>query len=276
MDDYPDGSGMTDMADMAEIAEVAEMAEMQAYVRVLNWWKVQTASAEGLEEALEWFNVSFDFHSGRIENVALTLSDVEEAFAGGSLEPFSGSERTRYEILGARAAYGLLVESLREQRTFDEALVKQFHRALAGHTYDQTRYDLGERPGAYKVHNFVTGRHDTGSSAVEVTEEMQELLSELTEIPKPHILTAAAYYHVRFESIHPFADGNGHCGRLTMNYYLLAGGHPPVIVHEDDREAYYAALEAWDLQQVLIPMENFLRGQTVRSWRNLVNLAQFN
>ena len=51
-----------------------------------------------------------------------------------------------------------------------------------------------------------------------------------------------------------------------MNYLLLLHDHPPVIVHEEDRKTYYAALEAWDEKQELEPMTAFLKEQLVKTW----------
>ena len=65
---------------------------------------------------------------------------------------------------------------------------------------------------------------------------MTELLDELKDIPAEKALTAAAYFHAKFENIHPFADGNGRTGRLAMNYFLVCHDHPPVIIHEEDRK----------------------------------------
>lgn len=79
-------------------------------------------------------------------------------------------------------------------------------------------------------------------------------------------LTAAAYFHAKFENIHPFADGNGRVGRLVMNYFLILHNHPPIIIHEEDRRNYYEALEAWDLGQDLDPLCNFLKDQTIKTW----------
>lgn len=108
-------------------------------------------------------------------------------------------------------------------------------------TYDTRRWQLGERPGEYKLHDFVTGRNEVGAAPEDVQEE---LLEELVDVPDDKILTAAAHFHAKFENIHPFADGNGRTGRIAMNYYLLLHDHPPVIIHEEDRKAYYDALKA--------------------------------
>lgn len=51
-----------------------------------------------------------------------------------------------------------------------------------------------------------------------------------------------------------------------MNYLLVLHGHPPVTVHEEDRRSYYAALEAWDRERNLTPLQAFLEEQTVKTW----------
>lgn len=64
----------------------------------------------------------------------------------------------------------------------------------------------------------------------------------------------------------PLPDGNGRTGRLAMNYFLVLHNHPPVIIHEEDKKAYYEALEAWDRDQELEPLPAFLRLQTIKTW----------
>ena len=51
-----------------------------------------------------------------------------------------------------------------------------------------------------------------------------------------------------------------------MNYLLVIHNHPPITIHEEDREQYYAALEAWDRVQSLDELREFLRQQTVKTW----------
>ena len=137
---------------------------------------------------------------------------------------------------------------------------------LTKNTYDARRWQLGERPGEYKKHDYVTGREEIGAPPEDVKEEMDELLEDLTDFPPEKVLTAAAFFHVKMENIHPFADGNGRTGRLAMNYLLVRNDHPPVIIHEEDRKAYYDALEAWDTAQDLTPMLSFLKEQTEKTW----------
>ena len=125
---------------------------------------------------------------------------------------------------------------------------------------------MGERPGEYKHHDYVTGQSEVDAAPEDVTAEMAELLEELQDIVPDNALTAAAYFHAKFENIHPFADGNGRVGRLAMNYFLVLHGHPPIVIHEEDRRAYYEALEAWDERHDLAPLQAFLRAQAEKTW----------
>ena len=156
----------------------------------------------------------------------------------------------------------------------DAELIREFQKKLTQNTYDTRRYQLAERPGTYKLHDYVTGREEIGAAAEDVEEEMDELLEEISGIADKDALTAAAYFHAKFENIHPFADGNGRTGRLAMNYFLVQHNHPPIIIHEEDRRAYYEALEAWDSVQELEPLRDFLRCETEKTWEKQITRAE--
>ena len=187
---------------------------------------------------------------------------------------YTGDLRTLFEIRNAKDANELFLQAFHDKRALDESLVKEFQQRLTQNTYDTRRYQLGERPGEYKRHDYVTGKNEIGAAPEDVADEMAELLDELHDIPADRLLRAAAYYHVKFENIPPSADGNGRVGRLTMNYFLVMHGHPPITIHQEDRKDYYAALEAWDERQELAPMEAFLREQCVKTWEKQIERSE--
>ena len=88
------------------------------------------------------------------------------------------------------------------------------------------------------------------------------------------VLTAAAFFHANFENIHPFADGNGRTGRLAMNYLLATHNHPPLVIHQEDRKAYFEALEAWDTEQNLAALKNFLLEQIIKTWAKRIAVLE--
>lgn len=248
---------------------------MDRYEKALALWRQKNIRTDAeLAEALNGQSVSFAYHSGHLENERITYNDTREIFDHDGVTSYTGDLRTLFEIRNAKDANELFLQAFRDRLPLDESLVKEFQKCLTLNTYDTRRYQLGERPGEYKKHVYVTGRNEIGAAPEDVAEEMSELLDELHGIPEDRLLRAAAYYHVKFENLHPFADGNGRAGRTTMNYFLVINGHPPVTIHQEDRKDYYAALEAWDVRQELEPMETFLREQTVKTWEKQIERSE--
>ena len=245
---------------------------MELYDRIIALWQQKKIKSDAeLAEVLNSHSIAFAYHSGKIENEHITYHDTRDIFEHDGVTSYTGDLRTLFEIRNARDANEELLSAFNDRVPLDEALLRRFQFLLTQNTYDTRRWKLGERPGTYKKNDYVTGRFEIGALPEDVEGEMKELLAEVKEIPRGKILIAAAYFHVKFENIHPFADGNGRTGRLCMNYLLLMNDHPPVIIHEEDRREYYSALEAWDEGQDLAPMTKFLRQQTVKTWEKQVS-----
>ena len=239
-----------------------------AYEKIVADWRAQEiAGRAGFASALTDYRVRFAYNSGAIENPAITYHDTREIFENGKLSSFSGDPRTIFEIQNLKECHELMLDALAERRSLDEGLLLEVHRTLTQGTYDERRWEAGERPGSYKRNDYVVGAGDVGAPPDQVADEVRALLDELAASADGDVLTSAAYFHLVFENIHPFADGNGRCGRELMNYLLLQNGHPPIIVFEDDRLAYYGAIEAWDSERAIEPMLTFLKAETIRTWR---------
>nr|WP_304956074.1 Fic family protein [uncultured Acetatifactor sp.] len=244
---------------------------MTSYEKALDLWRSKNIASDAeLAEALNSHSISFAFHSGKIENDNITYHDTREIFEHDGVTSYTGDLRTLFEIRNAKEAYEMFLNAFRTKRPLDEAFIKELHLHMTHGTYDARRWQLGERPGEYKRHDYVTSQTEVGAAPEDVAEEMEELLEELQDVSSENVLTAAAYFHAKFENIHAFADGNGRTGRLAMNYLLVLHGHPPIIIHEEDRKVYYAALEAWDVRQDLAPLSHFLKSQTEKTWKKQI------
>ena len=248
---------------------------MTQYEKAVALWQQKNITNDAeLAEALNGHSIAFAYHSGKIENEKITYHDTREIFEHDGVTSYTGDLRTLFEIRNAKEANELFLASFGEKRPLDAELIREFQKKLTQNTYDTRRYQLGERPGTYKLHDYVTGREEIGAAAEDVEAEMDELLEEISGIADKDALTAAAYFHAKFENIHPFADGNGRTGRLAMNYFLVQHNHPPIIIHEEDRRAYYEALEAWDSVQELEPLRDFLRCETEKTWEKQIARAE--
>ena len=241
------------------------MSKYNAAVKLWHSYHVTTES--DIDCKLDSFRILFAYNSGKIENAAITYNDTREIFENGRVLNYTGSPRTIFELSNQRLCYDFLKPKLAAKEPLTIALIKEIHAVLTSGTYDERRYtEKGERPGEFKKHDYVTGIAEVGSLPEDVESDMQELLDVLTEYDNKDALKVATYFHARFEYIHPFADGNGRVGRALLNYYLMTHDHPPIIIHDEDKADYYAALAAYDDSEDLKPMEDFLRQQTERTW----------
>lgn len=248
---------------------------MNNYEKAVHLWQLRNVSTDAeLAEALNGHSITFAYNSGKIENDNITYHDTRDIFERDGVSSYTGDLRTLFEIKNSKDANEFFLQSFNQRTPLNEGFIKALQQLLTKGTYDPRRYQLGERPGEYKHHDYVTGKEEVGAAPKDVADEMSELLDELQDISDANALTAAAYFHAKFENIHPFADGNGRTGRLAMNYFLVLHGHPPIVIHEEDRKAYYQALEAWDTHQELGPLCDFLRAQTAKTWEKQIQRAE--
>ncbi len=126
-----------------------------------------------------------------------------------------------------------------------ERFIKQLHAALKTGTSDSRRdwFVVGD----YKrLPNEVGGRETTLPE--KVAEEMGKLLTEYNQTPEK-TLEELIDFHVRFERIHPFQDGNGRVGRLILLKECLRNDIVPFIIDEDLKLYYYRGLSEWSREK---------------------------
>lgn len=122
-----------------------------------------------------------------------------------------------------------------------ESYIKHLHLLLKSGTSDADRewFNVGE----YKRLPNEVGGNDT-TAPEDVSREIKSLLQAYNSISRPTFEDILDFHH-RFESIHPFQDGNGRVGRLIMFRECLRNGHVPFIITDELKMFYYNGLRNW-------------------------------
>ena len=123
-----------------------------------------------------------------------------------------------------------------------EKFIKELHFVLKTGTSDSRKswFAVGE----YKKLPNEVGGNDT-TLPENVADEIRKLLAEYNALPSKTFEDVVAF-HVAFEHIHPFQDGNGRVGRLILFKECLKHNIVPFIIEDNLKLFYYRGLKEWD------------------------------
>lgn len=139
-----------------------------------------------------------------------------------------------------------------------EHFIKELHRLLKSGTTDSQKSYF--KVGDYKkLENEVGGIQTTPPHLV--AEEINRLIDDYNKKTK-HTFEEILDFHVRFERIHPFQDGNGRVGRLIILKECLKNNIVPFIINEDLKMYYHRGLSKWDQEKGWL-LDTCLTGQDI-------------
>ena len=181
------------------------------------------------------FLVEYTYNSNAIEGNTLTLQETALVLEGITIagKPL----KDHIEAVGHRDAFHYVEKLVEEQIPFSESIIKQIHTLV-----------LMDRPEDRSIYRRIPvrimGAYHTPPEPYLVPEQMEKLVAEFSS-EKLHPIESAALFHLKFEGIHPFVDGNGRTGRLILNLFLMQNGYPPINVKFTDRRRYYEAFDSY-------------------------------
>ena len=189
--------------------------------------------------------IELTYNSNHIEGSSLTHEQTRYIFETNTIGVETGSINVDDVIETANhfRLVSLIIDNAKSMLT--EEFIKELHLILKNGTSD-SRKDLFAVGDYKKLPNEVSGMNTVIPE--EVSGKMKELLNEYNakeEISIDDVLD----FHVKFEKIHPFQDGNGRVGRLIMFKECLKYNIVPFIIEDDLKMFYYRGLAKWETEK---------------------------
>ena len=209
------------------LAEVDRLKKQLASMRPLSQGEVEALREE--------FIIEHTHQSTAIEGNTLTLKETALVLQGITID--RKPLKDHLEAEGYKEAYEYVERLVKEQKMLSAYEICSIHSlVLADRPEDRGRWR--------RVPMRIMGASVEPPQPYLIEPMVGELLNDYSMVmTRLHTVERVSLFHLRFESIHPFVDGNGRTGRLLLNMQLMQAGYPPINVKFADRKRYYDAFE---------------------------------
>ena len=189
--------------------------------------------------------IELTYNSNHIEGSSLTHEQTRYIFETNTIGTETGNLNVDDVIETANhfRLVSLIIDNAKSELT--EEFIKELHLILKSGTSD-SRKDLFAVGDYKKLPNEVGGRNTVIPE--EVSDKMKELLNKYNA-KEEKSFEDILDFHVKFEKIHPFQDGNGRVGRLIMFKECLKRNIVPFIIEDDLKMFYYRGLAKWETEK---------------------------
>ena len=197
------------------------------------------------------------YNSNAIENSTLSLEETERIL----LEQMLSRNVSVREVFEAKnlARVTEYKRSKVKDSELSNDLILLFHQMLMGGIDDAIAGRFRRRGEYVRV-----GTH-IAPAPEQVERMMGDIHVEYSSDLDSYFLDKIARFHLDFEVIHPFCDGNGRIGRVLINYQLLKLGLPRVIIRDSEKKTYYRAFKDYEDLRRTRTMESILARALVES-----------
>ena len=199
--------------------------------------KMRPLTAGEVERLREEFMVEFTYNSNAIEGNTLTLKETAMALEGMTID--QKPLKDHLEAVGHRDAFLYVQGIATKDMPISESVIKNIHSLVL--------MNKPEDKGVYRrIPVRIMGAYTEPLQPYMVQPAMEGLIIENNKRAETmNIIERIARFHLEFEGIHPFIDGNGRTGRLVLNLDLIRNGYPPINVKFTERKRYYEAFDAF-------------------------------
>ena len=217
-----------------------------------------------IERFTEEFVVEYTYNSNAIEGNTLTLRETDMVLRGLTID--QKPLKDHMEAVGHKEAFYFVRDLVKKQTPLSESVIKQIHYLVLA--------DKKDDRGVYRrIPVKIMGAKHEPVQPYLIQPKMEQLL-EAYRNSTEHIVPRLARFHVEFEGIHPFIDGNGRTGRLLVNLELMKAGYPPIDIKYADRVAYYNAFDEYYVKHNLGVMEKLFAGYLNERLENYLTMLK--
>ncbi|MDR0883117.1 MAG: Fic family protein [Oscillospiraceae bacterium] len=217
-----------------------------------------------LKRLQDEFLVEFTYNSNAIEGNTLTLRETALALEGVTIDQKPLGDHL--EAVGHRDAFIYVTRLVSDKVPLSQRVICTLHSLVL--------ISRPEDKGVYRrIPVKIMGAFHEPPQPYLVPVQMEQLVADLAQ-DKKHIFEKAALFHLHFEGIHPFIDGNGRTGRLLLNLMLMQAGYPPINVKFTDRKRYYACFDRYYRDGDAAPMVEMVATYTKERLAQMLQFLQ--
>ena len=187
------------------------------------------------------------YNSNAIENSTLTISETEQILMEMEVSR-DVSVREVFEAKNLARVSDYITKKIKSLEV-DGDLILFLHEMLLGAIDDEIAGHYRKKGEYVRVGTHV-------APAPEYVEQMiEQTLLEYSGALDTFVVDKIAKFHLDFETIHPFCDGNGRIGRVLINLQLMQSGFPPVIIRDKEKIDYYDSFKTYRASEKSNDME---------------------
>ena len=193
----------------------------------------------------DYIQINFCYSSNRLASKRLMLTQVEEVYKKGKVSV--GFEPIKVDDLIEAYNHFDCVSHIIDTTAnrISQSYIRKLHTMLSYGTMAERKLQF--HPGEYRRDTCTIGKTKT-TPPKNIGSQMSALISEYESLDKVE-LAQILDFHVRFERIHPFTDGNGRIGRLLMFKECLRHEITPFILDDKRRTEYLKGIREWDMDK---------------------------
>ena len=196
----------------------------------------------------DYIQINFCYSSNRLASKRLMLTQVEEVYKKGKVsvgfEPIKVDDLI--EAYNHFACVSHIIDTAAAR--ISQSYIRKLHTMLSYGTMAERKLQF--HPGEYRRDACTLGKTKT-TPPKNINSQMNALIAEYESLDKVE-LAQILDFHVRFERIRPFTDGNGRIGRLLMFKECLRHEITPFILDDKRRTEYLKGIREWDMDKTTL------------------------